>query len=169
MRNIRMPQNGPKQDVDRIVEAVVYLYSEGRRITKESARLHGLTGPQVTAIKLLEGFGDLSLTGLSERMSARNSTMTGLVDRMERDGLVLRVRSARDRRVVLIQLTSRGRDLAARIPVTSMEVFARALGSLEGAEREALRRILRKLSDRVRVEVESAAMASASGSAEGGS
>ena len=74
--------SGPKEDIDRIVEAIIYLYTESRRVTKEVARAHGLTGPQVTAIKLLEGFGDLSLSALSERMSAKNSTITGLVDRL---------------------------------------------------------------------------------------
>lgn len=142
-----------KKDVDRILEAAVYLYTEGRRATKEVARHLGLTGPQVTAVKMLEGFGDLSLSALSEQMSAHNSTITGLVDRMEKGGLVERVRSTQDRRVVLIRLTDHGRAIARSVPVTSMEVFARALASLSSGERDALRRILRKLSDTVRDEV----------------
>jgi MarR family transcriptional regulator, organic hydroperoxide resistance regulator len=141
------------RDVDRILEAVVYLYSEGRRATKEVARHLGLTGPQVTAIKMLEGFGDLSLSELGEHMSAHNSTMTGLVDRMVRGGLVERVRSTEDRRVVRIRLTDHGRELAQSVPITSMEVFATSLASLSPAELQSLRAILRKLSDRVRAEV----------------
>ena len=148
------PPTEIKGDIDRIVEAVLYLYTESRRVTKEVARVHGLTGPQVTAIKLLEGFGDLSLSALSERMSAKNSTITGLVDRLEREGLVERVRSASDRRVTLIRLMDRGRELAAQIPITSMEIFANALRGLHAAERDELRRILRKLTDRVEKEVE---------------
>ncbi len=142
-----------RADIDRIVEAIVYLYTESRRATKEVARHHGLTGPQVTALKMLEGFGPISLSDLSERMSARNSTITGIADRMERNGLVERVRSERDRRVVLIRLTNAGRALAARIPVTSMEIFGNALCSLDERDRSELRRILRVLSDRVRDEV----------------
>ena len=42
-----------KNDIDRIIEAFLYLYTETRRATKEVARHHGLTGPQVSAIKLL--------------------------------------------------------------------------------------------------------------------
>ena len=145
-----------KEDVDRIVEAFVYLYTESRRATKEIARQLGLTGPQVTAIKMLEGVGDLSLTELSERMSARNSTITGIVDRMQRDGLVERVRSEADRRVVLIELTEKGQRLAKQIPVESMEIFANALRSLPPADRAALRRILRSISDNVRTEVSKA-------------
>jgi hypothetical protein len=43
--------------VDQIVETVVYLYTESRRLTKGIAREVGLTGPQLTVIKLLETFG----------------------------------------------------------------------------------------------------------------
>lgn len=149
-----MSPDPTKEDVDRILEAIVYLYTETRRATKEVARHHGLTGPQVTAIKMLEGFGDLSLSALSERMSARNSTITGLVDRMEKNELVQRTRSREDRRVVLIQLTDRGRELAGAIPVTAMEIFGRALRALEPGDRDVLRRVLRRLSDEVRDEVE---------------
>lgn len=141
-------------DIDRIVETILYLYSESRRVTKHVARGMGLTGPQITALKILEAVGDLSLTELSERMSARNSTITGIVDRMERDGLVVRERSQTDRRVVRIRATERGLEIAGGVPVTAMELFAGALRSLSSADRADLRRILLELADRVREQVE---------------
>ena len=39
-------------------------------------------------MKLLEGIGDLSLSELSDKIRAQNSTVTGIIDRMEREGLV---------------------------------------------------------------------------------
>lgn len=137
------------EDIARIVEAIVYLYTESRRVTKELARAFGLTGPQVTVLKMLEGIGGLSLSDLSARMSARNSTVTGIADRMERDGLVERKRDEDDRRIVRIRLTDEGRALASEIPVESMEVFGAALRALDHEERRSLRRILRRLSDQV--------------------
>lgn len=145
-----------KKDIDRIVEAILYLYTEGRRVTKEIARHYGLTGPQVTAVKMLEGLGDLSLSALSARMSAKNSTVTGIVDRMERDGLVQRVRSETDRRVILIRLTKKGAALAAKIPLESMQIFTTALASLSEPEREQLMTLLLKVTDQVAKEVEAA-------------
>ncbi|MCB9593599.1 MAG: MarR family transcriptional regulator [Sandaracinaceae bacterium] len=142
-------------DVDRILEAIVYLYTESRRVTKELARQHGLTGPQVTALKILEGFGTLSLSELGARMSAKSSTVTGLVDRMERDGLVRRRRSREDRRVIRLEPTSAGQAVAAAIPVTAMEIFGEALRSLSGEDRAELTRILGKLAERVREQIES--------------
>ena len=150
----RKARSDEKQDVDPILETFVYLYTESRRATKDVAREHGLTGPQVTVLKLLEGVGDLSLSELSERIQARNSTVTGIVDRMQRDGLVLRRRSERDRRVIEIVLTPRGVTLAKAIPVQPMQMFASALRALTLADQEALRRILRSMSDHVRAQSE---------------
>src|SRR5215218_5949383 len=110
-----------KNDVDEVIEAIVYLYTESRRITKELARRADLTGPQLTVVKMLEQIGDLSLSELSERIRAQNSTVTGIIDRMERESLVTRERSREDRRVVFIRLTAKGRKLAEEIPVEPME------------------------------------------------
>jgi DNA-binding MarR family transcriptional regulator len=139
-----------KLEVDSILEATVYLYTESRRITKEVARRVELTGPQLTVLKVLEGVGDLSLSELSERIRAQNSTVTGIIDRMEREGLVVRARSTEDRRVVNIRLTEKGATIAREIAVEPMEVFRSALESLSGAEMQELLRILTKIAVRVK-------------------
>ena len=140
-----------KADVDQTLEAIIYLYTEGRRITKEFARRANLTGPQLTVIKMLEQIGDLSLTELSEKIRAQNSTVTGIIDRMEREGLVVRERSREDRRVVHIRLTPKGAELARDIPVEPMEILRQALLGLSASEARDLLKIATKLAKRVRV------------------
>ena len=139
-----------KSDVDQVLEAILYLYTESRRITKELAKRADLTGPQLTVVKLLEAFGDLSLSELSDKIRAQNSTVTGIIDRMERENLVTRERSKEDRRVVYIKLTAKGRDLARAIPVEPMEVFKSALETLSGQEMKDLLRIMTKVAKKVR-------------------
>jgi len=143
-----------KSDVDQVLEAILYLYTESRRITKELARRADLTGPQLTVVKLLEAFGDLSLSELSEKIRAQNSTVTGIIDRMERESLVTRERSKEDRRVVYIKLTSKGRELAREIPVEPMEIFKSALETLSQQEMKDLLRIMTKVAKRVRTIVD---------------
>ena len=143
-----------KSDVDQVLEAILYLYTESRRITKELARRADLTGPQLTVVKLLEAFGDLSLSELSDKIRAQNSTVTGIIDRMERESLVLRERSKEDRRVVYIKLTPKGRELAREIPVEPMEVFKSALETLSQQEMKDLLRIMTKVAKRVRTIVD---------------
>jgi DNA-binding MarR family transcriptional regulator len=138
-----------KPEVDAILEAIVYLSTESRRITKELARRADLTGPQLTVLKMLEGLGDLSLSDLSERIRAQNSTVTGIIDRMEREGLVVRTRSTEDRRVVRIKLTEKGARIARDIAVEPMEIFRSALENLSPGEMRDLLKILTKIARRV--------------------
>ena len=143
-----------KSDVDQVLEAIIYLYTESRRLTKELARRAVLTGPQLTVVKMLEQIGDLSLSELSERIRAQNSTVTGIIDRMERENLVSRERSKEDRRVVYIKLTAKGRRLAEEIPVEPMEIFRGALESLSASEVRDLVKILGKVARRVQQTVQ---------------
>ncbi len=138
-----------RPEIDAIVEMILYLYTESRRLTKGMASGFGLTGPQLTILKLLESFQDLSLSTLSERIRAQNSTVTGIVDRMEREGLVRRERSKADRRVVYLRLSEKGARLAREIQVEPMEIFRSALLSLSSTDLRDLLRILTKLQRQV--------------------
>ncbi|HEY8086676.1 MAG TPA: MarR family transcriptional regulator [Polyangiaceae bacterium] len=138
-----------KPEIDAVLEAILYLYTESRRLTKELARQVELTGPQLTVLKMLEGMGDISLSELSERIRAQNSTVTGIIDRMEREGLVVRTRSTEDRRVVRIKLTEKGSKIARAITVEPMEIFRGALESLSPGETRDLLKILTKIARRV--------------------
>ena len=150
-----MPPISPelKPDVDRVIEAIIFLATESRRITKEVARRASLTGPQLTVLKILEALGDLSLSELSERIRAQNSTVTGIIDRMEREGLVTRVRSSEDRRVIFIKLTDKGARIAQDIAVEPMEMLRSILEGLSVTDMRDLMRILTKLARRVQAKV----------------
>ncbi|MBM4374291.1 MAG: winged helix-turn-helix transcriptional regulator [Deltaproteobacteria bacterium] len=139
-----------KRTVDAIVETVIYLYTESRRLTKERARAYGLTGPQLTVISILSQLGDLSLSSLSERIKAQNSTVTGIIDRMEREGLVRRERSDEDRRIVLIRLTDKGQTLAREVALEPMEIFRTALDGIPRRDIDELFRVLDLVQARVR-------------------
>ena len=137
-------------DLDAVVEAIVYLYTESRRITKDMAGRFGITGPQLAVVKMLEPVSRLSLSELSWRIRSKNSTVTGIIDRMEREGLVDRSRSEQDRRVVHISLTGKGRDLAAQIPVEPVDIFRTVLAELSPRDARDLKRVLTRLAERVR-------------------
>jgi DNA-binding MarR family transcriptional regulator len=152
------PDLEPRSEIDSIVETIIYLYTESRRLTKGLASQFGLTGPQLTVVKLLETFENLSLSSLSERIRAQNSTVTGIIDRMEREGLVRRDRSTTDRRVVHISLSEKGQKLAKQIQVEPMEIFRGALQSLSHADLRDLLRIMNKLQRYVRTHIADGAM-----------
>lgn len=64
-----------------------------------------LTAPQGMLIGTLAKNGPTKVTDLSEKMCLSNSTVSGIIDRLEKCGHVQRIRSQEDRRVVVIDLT----------------------------------------------------------------
>ena len=138
-----------KAALDRIVETAVYLQAESRRLAKEQSAKYGITATQLNALKLLQSMGDISLSDLSKRMSATNSAITGLVDRMVEAKLVAREQSAEDRRVWKIKLTAEGRAVAKKVDVAPWEILQDALGALPQSELDALMKTLLKIADHV--------------------
>jgi DNA-binding MarR family transcriptional regulator len=153
-RVTRIPE-ALKGPIDRIAEAIIYLYTESRRLTKDQAAGFGLTGPQLTVIKMLEELGDMSLSELSDKIRAQNSTVTGIVDRMEREALVVRNRSVEDRRVVHIRLTDKGKKVAAQVSFEPLKIFKDAFANaLSPSELLALVGLLDKLATYVQQQVD---------------
>src|SRR3954466_11134051 len=84
-------------DLDVIVETVIYLQTESRRLAREQCTRLGVTATQLNIIKMLDEIGELSLSELSRKIAAQNSTVTGIVDRMVQADLVTREQSPEDR------------------------------------------------------------------------
>lgn len=148
-----------KAQVDRIAEVIFYLYTESRRLTKAEATKVGLTGPQLSVVKILDELGDMSLSDLSDRIRAQNSTVTGIVDRMEREGLVDRKRSNEDRRVVHIRLTEKGQRLARSLNFEPFKLFRAAFeNAVTHEELRTLLALLDKIATYVRREAQTGAM-----------
>jgi len=82
-------------------------------------------------------------------MSATNSAITGLVDRMVEAGLVAREQSAEDRRVWKIRLTAEGKAMARKVDVAPWELLQTALLALPPAELEQLIKTLLKVADHI--------------------
>ncbi|MED4851227.1 MarR family transcriptional regulator [Caldifermentibacillus hisashii] len=69
---------------------------------------YSITPPQFIALQWLFEEGDMTIGELSTKMYLAFSTTTDLIDRMERNNLVKRIRGEKDRRVVRIHLLSEG-------------------------------------------------------------
>lgn len=63
-----------------------------------------ITAPQGMLIGILAKEGPLKVSDLSEKMLLSNSTVSGIIDRLEKMGHVERIRSEEDRRVVMVDL-----------------------------------------------------------------
>ena len=64
-----------------------------------------LTGPQGMMMGILSHDGEMKISDLSEKIGLSNSTVSGIIDRLEKQGLVERTRSIEDRRVVYVNIS----------------------------------------------------------------
>lgn len=81
--------------------------------SKRMARRFGVTGPQRFALRVVGREPDLSAGRLAEILKVHPSTLTGILQRLERRGFVARRVDARDRRRVRLELTASGRAITA--------------------------------------------------------
>ncbi len=101
--NVQYSDNVAQMEKDlRHIAAIIK--QRGRRILSN----YTITPPQFIALQWLFEHGDMTIGDLSNKMYLAFSTTTDLVDRMEKNQLVKRVRDEQDRRVVRINLLSEG-------------------------------------------------------------
>jgi MarR family transcriptional regulator, 2-MHQ and catechol-resistance regulon repressor len=105
----------------------------------------GVTMGQFAVLEALLHLGPMCQHTLAEKLLRSGGNMTLVVDNLQKQGWVKRQRQEKDRRMVEIHLTPKGRRLITRIFPEHAKVIARVLGELTPAEQEDLRRIARKL------------------------
>jgi len=86
-----------------------------------------------------------TMNELARFLGLDKSSVTGLVDRAERRGLVARVPSATDRRAVLVSLTDEGRSFVSQAAAAFEADVSALLSRLPPRERETLSRIVSRL------------------------
>ncbi|MGB9679785.1 MAG: MarR family winged helix-turn-helix transcriptional regulator [Thermoanaerobacteraceae bacterium] len=69
-----------------------------------------ITGPQGMLIGILVHYGEMKISDICEMIGLSNSTVSGVIDRLEKQGLVERIRSKEDRRVVYVVVTPKFKD-----------------------------------------------------------
>lgn len=116
---------------------------QSKRVTRAS----GLTIPQIVILQSLQERGPLSTGGLATEISLSAPTVTTVLDRLEKRGLVRRTRKPEDRRIVLTELTAHGREILAQAPPPMHDGFLTAFSGMPAAEQVRLLAALRSLAD----------------------
>src|SRR5512135_3088976 len=106
---------------------------------------YGMTGPQLWALKTLERNGRMAAGRLADALVVNQSSVSTLVDRLVRRGLVRRIRGQTDRRFVEIALTPRGRTLVTDAPEAAQGRLLHALGGMGARGVRRIRRAVYEL------------------------
>ena len=91
----------------------------------------GVSMAQVHIMYTVERHGEMTMSQLADMLNVSDSNATGLVDRMEERGLVVRDRVPEDRRVVVVKATEAGQRLLGEVDALSDEILRSVLGRLD--------------------------------------
>ncbi|MFD2759584.1 MarR family winged helix-turn-helix transcriptional regulator [Lentibacillus juripiscarius] len=110
----------------------------GRKILNH----YPITSPQFVALQWLVDEGALTIGELSSKNGLAFSTTTDLVDRLEKNGLVERVRDTEDRRVVRIHVLTKGKTIIEEVIAKRRKYLGQVLGNLSNEQTETLNELL---------------------------
>lgn len=106
---------------------------------------YGITPPQFGTLAFLWKYGEMSQVQLGEKMYKDRTTISGIIDRLEKEGLVSRCNDPDDRRIHMVYLTPRGMMLREELEQLAELTIAEVTAMLSGEERDTLRRLLKKI------------------------
>ncbi|MFQ6606469.1 MAG: MarR family winged helix-turn-helix transcriptional regulator [Fidelibacterota bacterium] len=113
---------------------------------------YGITSSQHSVLDALAQKDGLSLSEIGKRVYLDKPAITGLADRLEKDGYVVRKRTARDRRVIHLWLTDKGRQLLKEfedvVATTDQELIQQLSPEELGSFRNMLNRIWKQANNR---------------------
>lgn len=140
-------------------EVVAHLEKEMRYISaiiKQQGRMilknYTITPPQFIALQWLFEHGDMTIGDLSNKMFLAFSTTTDLVDRMEKNNLVKRVRDEQDRRVVRIHLLNEGERIIDEVIKKRCDYLSNVLSNFADPEVKQLSDLLTKLHSEMKID-----------------
>jgi DNA-binding MarR family transcriptional regulator len=115
--------------------------------SKKAEHETGLTGPQLWAIKTIAQEAPIMVSEIARRMYLHPATVVGILNRLEKQGLVIRIRSTRDRRVVRVELTGQGRALVKKAPEVAQGLLVSGLEKLRPSKLKSIAQALDEMAE----------------------
>lgn len=135
----------PSDYTRQIIYSIRRLIQASELYTKELNKKYHVSAAQLNCILTLYEYGPLPPSKIANHMMVKSSTITGVVDRLEKKGFAERMRNSPDRRVITIQLTEAGKKLAQNAPPPIQQKVVDALKQTENAKKEQIVRSLNML------------------------
>lgn len=115
------------------------------KVTRDAVSRYGLTTAQFFLLTALYEEEDISIGALAQKVALDKATLTGLIDRLERDRLVIRQVSPEDRRAVRVRLTPKAEALRETLTDLYHDTNRHFLSFLTEKERKTFERVVAKI------------------------
>jgi DNA-binding MarR family transcriptional regulator len=126
--------------IRKIMQAVS-LYS------RDLSRKYGLTGPQLVILIEISNRGPIPVTELARSISLSQATVTDILNRLEKKGLITKQRSDADKRLIMIATTEACRQILDKTPPPLQQTFIEHFSELAEWEQMMILSALRRVVD----------------------
>ena len=133
-----------------IWEKLFYTYEKYRKMQVKTVFEHHLTGPQYSVLEVLFSSGPMPLKKIGEKLYVSGANITCVVDNLEKEELVRRVPSLDDRRIIIAELTSKGREKIEKLFPLQAQNILRMTEVLSHEEQDELMKLLNKLDTEIK-------------------
>ena len=144
MASSHRQQQSSAVERDQLTDAIVMTAFATTAVLTRVGADHDLSLTQLRVLAILRD-RRLRMAELADYLGLEKSTMTGLVDRAEKRGLLVRAADPADGRAVDVLLTAAGAQLAVRLQAQVTQSLARMTGQLSTSDRRRLGALLERL------------------------
>jgi len=131
-----------QQFADRLLETLPMIMREFTRRQANEVSKGKITLPQMVVLEYLESKKEAKMTDLARFMRVTTAAMTGIVERLVRDGYVARVFDVADRRIIRVRLTARGMEVIKKINSHRRSMIINIFEKISMQDREDYLRVL---------------------------
>ena len=131
--------------VSEIIDNLRRVFQVVNEHSKRAEKETGLTGPQLWAIKTIAEGAPIMVSEIARQMYLHPATVVGILDRLEKQNLVVRARSQEDRRVVRVELTAKGNALVKKAPEVAQGLLVAGLEKLPQTKLETIAEGLKQM------------------------
>ncbi len=135
-----------------IIYSIRRLMQAGEHYTKELNKIYNVSAAQINCLLALHENGPLPPSQIAKHVMVNSSTITGIIDRLEKKDLVKRLRISQDRRVITVELTKTGKILAENAPPPIQQKIIDGLNQLSPSEMDEITLTLKRLTDMLDVQ-----------------
>ena len=131
----------PERPYEELSYLVAIVYNHVNRKLENLLRGYGLSVPKFNILMILKyqgGDNGLSQKGIAERLIVSDGNITGILDRMEKERLVIRTQHPRDRRINLVRVTLKASDLVRDILPAYDALLKENVGLISKKQQNAL-------------------------------
>lgn len=111
----------------------------------ENIKAFGLTAPQFSVLECLGHLGPMTLSKLSKKQLVSGGNITLIVDNLEKNNLVERIKNKTDRRTIEVKLTDKGDKLFNSIFIEHAKYITELVSILSTEEQKELSKLLKKI------------------------